>query len=182
MKTIEDGDNMRGLTGIVSNQRSRLVSERTDDGNPLDLRLQRKKAVVLQQYHGLVRKLACMRAMWRAVQFLLIDLCVGHHVGRVEHAELDSRGEETNQRCVEYALRQITLLNGIDVRFFNRIAKTRSKCDAFVVHAANDRDRRALRLSGTITMICGNISDCVAIGYNVSLEVPLAAQLVLQQI
>ena len=31
-------------------------------------------------------------------------------------------------------------------------------------------------------MICGNVSDCVAIGYDVSLETPLAPQLVLQQI
>jgi len=40
VKAVEDGDNARGLAGIVAEQRPGLVGERTDDGDPLDSRLE----------------------------------------------------------------------------------------------------------------------------------------------
>ena len=65
---------MRWLAGVVANQRPSLIRQRTDDGNLLDLRFERKKSVILEQHHGLVRQLACMVAVFLAVEFLLIDL------------------------------------------------------------------------------------------------------------
>ncbi len=86
MKAVEDGDNMRGLAGIISEQRPSLIGERTDDGDLLDPRFERKETIVLQQDHGLIRKFARERAMRVAIKFFLIDLCVWDHVRRVEHA------------------------------------------------------------------------------------------------
>ena len=76
VKTVQDGDNMRGLAGIVSDQRPGLVRKRAYDGNLLDPWLERKHTIVLQQNHGLILEFACVRAMFGAVKFLLIDLCV----------------------------------------------------------------------------------------------------------
>jgi len=87
MKAVEDGDNMRGLAGIISEQGTSLVSEGTDDGDLFDSRFQGKQTIVLQQNHGLIREFARQSAMLGAVKFLLIDLCVRDHVRRVEHAK-----------------------------------------------------------------------------------------------
>ena len=84
---------MRGLAGIVSDQRPGLVRKRTYDRYPFNFRLERKQSIVLEQDHRLVRELAGLHAMFGAIQFLLIDLGVGNHLRRVEHAELDSCGE-----------------------------------------------------------------------------------------
>src|SRR5450631_4502071 len=122
-----------------------------------------------------------MRTVLRAVEFLLVNLCKRDHVRRIEHAKLDPSGEEANQRGIESAFGQKPLLHSIDIGFLDGLAKSRSESHALIVHAANDRDRRTLRLGRTITMICGNISDRVTVRHNVSLETPLAAQLILQQ-
>ena len=147
-----------------------------------DFRLERKHAVVLEQHHRLIRQLARVGAMLGAVEFLLIDLCVGNHVRRIEHAELDSRREQANQARVESALRQISLLHGVDVGLVDRLAETRGERDALVIHAAQDGDRCALRLRRTIAMVGRDVADGIAVGDDVSLESPLAAQLILQQV
>ena len=43
LKSIDDGNNMRRLAGIVADQRPGLVSERAYDGNLFDPRFQRKQ-------------------------------------------------------------------------------------------------------------------------------------------
>ena len=182
VEPIEDGDDMSRLAGIVSKQRPRLIGKRPNNGDLPDPRLEREKAVILQQDHGLIGQLASVCAMFRTVEFLLIDLRVGDHVRRIEHAKPDARGEEANQCGVEVAFRQISLLNGVDIGFLDRFAKAGSEGDALVVHAANYGDRGALRLRGTIAMIGSNVSDCVTVRDHVPLETPLAAQLILQQV
>ena len=182
VEPIEDGDDMSGLAGIVSKERPRLIGKRPNNGDLPDPRLERKKAVIFQQDHGLIGQLASVCAMFRTVEFLLIDLRVGDHVRRIEHAKPDARGEEANQCGVEVAFRQISLLNGVDIGFLDRFAKAGSEGDALVVHAANYGDRGALRLRRTIAMIGSNVSDCVTVRDHVPLETPLAAQLVLQQV
>ncbi len=62
--------------------------------------------------------------MFGAVKFLLIDLGVGNHVRRIEHAELDARGEQANERCVQCALRQVSLLHRIDIGLLDGLAKS----------------------------------------------------------
>ena len=123
MKAVEDGDNVRGLAGIVSDQRPGLVRKRTDDDDVFYPWFERKQTVVLEQDHGLIGKVACLRAVFRAVKFLLLDLCVGNHVWRVKQAELDPRGKQANQSSVQSAFRQIALLHRIDIGFFDRFAK-----------------------------------------------------------
>ena len=88
-----------------------------------DLRFERKQAIILQQDHGLVRQLARLCAMFRTVKLLLIDLCVRDHIRRIEHAELDARGEQANQCLVEDAFGQVSLLNSIDIGFVDRLAE-----------------------------------------------------------
>jgi hypothetical protein len=70
---FENGDDMRRLTGIVSDQRPGLVGQRAYDSDLFDPRLEGKQTVVLEQDHGLIREFACVRAMFSAVKFLLID-------------------------------------------------------------------------------------------------------------
>src|SRR3954470_22396743 len=129
---------MRGLARIISDERPGLVSKRPNNGDLLDSRFQWKEAIVLQQDHGFICQLARLCAMFHAVELLLIDLRVGNHVRWIEHAELDARGEEANERCVEGAFRKISLLDGIDIRLVHRFPKTRSERNALVVHAADD--------------------------------------------
>src|ERR1019366_8517762 len=76
MKAVEDGDNVRGLAGIVSDQRPGLVRKRTDDDDVFYPWFEGKQAVVLQQHHGFIGELAGMRTMFGAIQFLLINLGV----------------------------------------------------------------------------------------------------------
>ena len=115
---------MRGLARIVSDQRPRLIGERADDGDLFDPRLEGKQTVVLEQDHGLIREFACVCAMFGAVEFLLVDLGEGNHVRRVEHAELDARGEQADERGVQCAFRQVSLLHCIDVGLFDGLAKS----------------------------------------------------------
>src|SRR5580698_10568374 len=105
MKAIEDRHDMCWLTSVVSDERPRLIGERTDKGDAPDFRLERKHAVVLEQHHGLIGQLASVGAVLWAVEFLLIDLCVGNRVRRIEHAELDARRKEANQSGIESAFR-----------------------------------------------------------------------------
>ena len=182
MKAVEDGDDMRGLACIVSDQRSCLVGERAYDGNLPDFRLERKQSIVLEQNHGLIGEFSSVRAMFGAVQFLLVDLCVRNHVRRIEHAKLYACSEQARERDVQRALRQVSLLNRVNIGFFNRLAESGSKCDALIVHAAYHGDGRALRLCRTVSMVRGNVPDGVAVRDHVSVEAPLAAQLILQQI
>ncbi len=115
---------MRGLTSVVSDQRPGLVSERSNDGDLFDPRLERKQTVVLEQDHGFIREFARVRAMFGAVEFLLIDLGEGNHVRRVEHAELDARGEQADERRVQCAFRQVSLLHSVDIGLFDGLSKS----------------------------------------------------------
>src|ERR1700722_1948074 len=107
--------------------------------------------------------------LW-TVEFLLIDLCVGNHVGRIEHAELDARREEANQSGIESTFREVALLNGIDVSLVDRLAEARGKRDALVIHAAQDGDGSSLRLCWAIAVVRCDVPDGIAIGDHVSLE------------
>ena len=182
MQSIKDGNDVSRLAGIVSEERSRLIGKRPNDGDPPNARLERKNAIILQQDHGLIRQLAGVCAMFRTVEFLLVDFRVGHHVRGIKHAEPDRCGEQSNQRSIEVAFGKIALLNRIDVGFLQGFTKSRGKGDALVVHATNYGHRAPLRLRRAIAVIGGDISDGITVRDHVSLKAPLAAQLVLQQI
>jgi len=61
---------VRGLAGVVADERTGLICERTYDGNPFDSRFERKQAIVFEQDHGLVGELAGEGAVFCAVEFL----------------------------------------------------------------------------------------------------------------
>src|SRR3984885_1772608 len=182
LKTIQYGNAVRRGSGVVAEQHPGFVGERTDNSNPLDPRFERKSAVVLQQDHGLVRKLARQRAMFGAIKFFLVDLCVGHHIRRIEHAKLHSCSEQADHRSVQRAFWQVSLLHRVDIGLVDRVAKPRSEGDALVIHASDHRNGRALCLSWAAAMIGSNVSNCIAVRNHIALEAPLAAQLVLQQV
>src|ERR1051326_7545584 len=118
---------MRGLSRIVSEEWSGLIRQRTYNCNPLDCRFQRKQAVVLQQDHRLIRQPAWLGPMFGTVELLFVDLGVRNHVRRIEHAELDARGEQADERSVKIAFRQIALLNGIDIGLVDGFTETRGE-------------------------------------------------------
>src|SRR6185312_14603904 len=98
----------------------------------------------------------------------------------IEHAEPNARGEEANQSGVNCALRQIALLNGFDVGLVIMVVVyLRAEVNAFVIHAALERNCRRLRLCWAKTVAFKDIAHRAAIGDNVSLELPRATQSVL---
>ena len=68
-------------------------------------------------FSSTIDSLAILRASARCsglFELALVDLGVGHHLRRIEHAELDARREQADQRNVDVALLQEALLHGIE--------------------------------------------------------------------
>ena len=117
-----------------------------------------------------------------AIQFALIDLRVRNHVRRVEHAELNARRVQADDRRVDVALFQEAFLHGIDVWLVIMVVlDLEGEVDAFVVHAALQADGGRLRLRRLEVVVLVDIDDRAAIGDDITFEVPLAAELVLKQ-
>ena len=55
---------MRRRSGVIAEQHPGLIGERADDGDLLDSWLEGQRAIVLEQHHGLIRKLAGQRAVF----------------------------------------------------------------------------------------------------------------------
>ena len=91
-------------------------------------------------FSSTIDSLAILRAsvaMRGAVELALVDLGIGHHLRRIEHAQLHARGEQTHQRGVDVALFQEALLDGVEVRLVVVIVlHLEGEVDALVVHAA----------------------------------------------
>ncbi len=111
--------------------------------------LERENAIVLEQDHGLVGDFAGHGAMLGAVEQALVDLGVGHHLRRVEHAELHARGEEAGEGDVDVAFLEEALLDGVEIGLVVVIVlDLGGEVDALVVHAALEADGRGLGLRG----------------------------------
>ena len=69
---------------------------------------------------------------------LLVDLGVGNHLWRVEHAQLHARGKQADERRVDLALLQVALLDGVEIRLVIVVVLDHESLpvDALVVHAA----------------------------------------------
>ena len=170
---LEEGNSVGRPSVVVSKHNVRLVGKRPDNSDALDIRFERKRAIVLQQHHRLIRHLAGHGAVFGAVELALRDLRVRNHVRRVEHAQLYARRKQANHSGVHRTLGEITLLHGVD--------KSLGIAGTFVVHAANDRNGRGFGLRRPVMVTGENIRDCAAVGDDISLETPLAAKLILKQ-
>jgi hypothetical protein len=113
-----------------------------------------------------------------AVEQLLVDFVVGHHLRRIEHAQLHARGEEADDGGVDLALFQIALLHGIEIGLVVVVVlDLEGEVDALVVHAAAQADGGGLGLGGVEVVAVVDVDDGAAVGDDVALEVPPAAQL-----
>src|SRR6185437_11345216 len=108
---------------------------------------------------------------------------VGHHVRRIEHAELHACRKEADEGGVDGAFRKIALLHSVDERLVVGIVfGVGDRAVTLVVHAAEKRDGRGLRLRGPVMMAREDVAHGIAVGNYISLEAPLAAKLILEQI
>ena len=73
------------------------------------------------------------------------------------------------------------MLHRVDVRLVIVVTRHLAEGEALIVHAAYDRDRRGFRLARAKMMAFEDVVDGAAVGDDVALEVPLAAEGVLQQ-
>ena len=82
---------------------------------------------------------------------------------------------------VDGALGEIALLHGGEERRVVAVILRLAEVGAFVVHAALERDRRGLRLAGAVAVPVEYVAHGIAVGHDVALELPGAAQSVLQR-
>ena len=113
--------------------------------------------------------------MRETVELLFVDVHVRHHRRRIEHAETDASREEANECGIDGTFGEIPLLHGFDVGFVIVIVIHFGEVDALIVHAANQRDRRGLRLRRAVVVAVEDVADGVAVGDHIALEVPGAA-------
>ena len=155
---------MGGCAVVVAEEDFGLFCERADYGDFDAGGFEGENAVVFQKHHGLVGELACEGAMCGAVEELLVDVVVGHHGGRVEHAELNARGEEADERSIDLALLQVTLLDGFDVgRVVVIVSDFADEVDAFVVHAGLEADGGSFGLAGLVVVAAVDVAHSLAV-------------------
>lgn len=87
--------------------------------------------------------------MLGVAEFALVNFCVGHHLRRIDQAQLDARDELAYQCLVENGLRQIALPHSFEVALVIVIVfDWRASIDALIVHPALYYGGVALRLRG----------------------------------
>ncbi len=181
LESLQYGNCVRRNSVVVSQQIFGLIRERSNQCDFERSRLQRKRAVILKQHHRFVGERARHRAMLRSIEFFFVNRRVRNHLRRIEHAQLHSRREQPNQRSVNLAFFQDSLLICVEVRLVVVIVLYLCEVNALVIHAALHGQGRGFRLGLGEVMIPENVDDRVAIRNYIALKSPLAAQLILQQ-
>ena len=158
----------------------RLIRERPDDGDVLGA-LERQDPVVLEENHGFFGEAQRELAMRRAVELSPIQMLVGNLRRRIEHSEPHPRGEQADQCRVHCFLGQISVPNRVDIRLVIIVTGDFTEGDAFVVYAANQRNRRGFRLDRAVMVPLEYVVHRTAVGDDVAGKMPRAAQRVLEQ-
>ncbi len=101
--------------------------------------------------------------MFRSVEFFFVNRRVWNHLRRIEHAQLHPRREQPDQRGVNLAFFQESLLICIEVGLVVVIVFYFCEVNTLVIHAALHGQRRSFRLGLGEVMIPEDVDDCVAI-------------------
>ena len=95
-------------------------------------------------------------------------------------AQLHPRREQPDERSIDLALLQESLLVCVVVRPVIVIVLNLREVNALIIHTPLNSERRRFRLGPREFMIAKNVDDCIAVGDNIAIKLPLASQLVLQ--
>ena len=101
------------------------------------------------------------------------DLGVGHHLGRIEHAQAEAGGKEPPEGHVQRRL--------VDEALLHRRQQRRVGLAAVQVAAGDDRQGRSLGGGVHQLVVQIDIADGAAVGHHIAVEAPLVAQDLLQK-
>ena len=97
---------------VVAVEQGHVVGVRADHEDGAEALGERQDAVVLEEDHGLACRLGGQGVMLLAADHVFAEIGPGHHVGRVEHTQLEAAAKGAAQVLVEVGLGDHTLLEG----------------------------------------------------------------------
>ena len=180
LDAIQHRYRMAGLAVVIAQQHRHLIGQRADHHDLLHRFLQRQQAVILQEDDAFARRLQGQRPVRGRIHGAVGNGRIGRSLRRIEHAHADTGGEQPVQRLVHHRLRHKPLRHRVGIgpgAGFGAFAEI----GAVGVHAVAEGNRRCFRQALGEFVPFMNIADGAAVGGDITLELPGAAQQVVQQ-